>query len=307
MRRPLDTNAVLIMTVLCAVWGFQQVAIKAIAADVAPVMQIAVRSGIAAILVLAADRLFGSARWLRGAGVAGLVTGVLFAAEFLFVAEGLTRTTAAHMAVFLYTAPLFAALGLHAFAPGERLSPLQWGGVVIAFAGITATFLLHGGTSDSHHTDNSLLGDLMGICGGAAWGFTTVVVRTSALSQAPAAQTLFYQLAAAFIVLLVVALASGQTSLTWTTPVWMSLGFQAIIVSFASYLTWFVLLRRYLAARLGVLSFLTPLFGVAFGHVLLNEPVDVSFAAGAILVLGGAFIVNGESLLQSLFRKVEGA
>jgi hypothetical protein len=44
------------------------------------------------------------------------------------------------------------------------------------------------------------------------------------------------------------------------------------VVSFASYLTWFWLLRRYLATGLSVFSFMTPLFGVAFGVLVLGEP-----------------------------------
>jgi len=61
-----------------------------------------------------------------------------------------------------------------------------------------------------------------------------------------------------------------------------SLAFQGVIVAFASYLVWFWLLTRYLAGRLSVLSFLTPMFGVLF----LSEPLTVTFviAAGIVLV-----------------------
>ena len=49
-RKPVDGSAVLLMMVLCATWGMQQVVLKATAADIAPVMQIALRSGVAALL-----------------------------------------------------------------------------------------------------------------------------------------------------------------------------------------------------------------------------------------------------------------
>lgn len=39
--------------------------------------------------------------------------GGLFGLEFLLVGEGMRHTSASHMVVFLYTAPIFAALGLH--------------------------------------------------------------------------------------------------------------------------------------------------------------------------------------------------
>jgi drug/metabolite transporter (DMT)-like permease len=43
-----------------------------------------------------------------------------------------------------------------------------------------------------------------------------------------------------------------------------------VIVAFLSYLTWYALLRHYSAARLGVLSFMTPMFGVAAGVAVLG-------------------------------------
>jgi len=49
--------------------------------------------------------------------------------------QALAHTTAAHTIVFLYTAPIFTALGLQ-FLPEERLSRRQWAGIGVAFLGI---------------------------------------------------------------------------------------------------------------------------------------------------------------------------
>jgi drug/metabolite transporter (DMT)-like permease len=65
-----------------------------------------------------------------------------------------------------------------------------------------------------------------------------------------------------------------------------------VIVTFASYLAWFWLLTRYLAARLSVFAFLTPLFGVAFGAALLHEPVSSSLLVALLLVAAGIYLVN---------------
>ncbi len=50
-RRSVDGFALQVMFGLCLVWGIQQVMIKWAAADIAPVMQAAGRSGISALLV----------------------------------------------------------------------------------------------------------------------------------------------------------------------------------------------------------------------------------------------------------------
>jgi hypothetical protein len=92
---------------------------------------------------------------------------------------------------------------------------------------------------------------------------------------------------------------------------WGSLLFQSLVVSFASYLAWFWLLRHYWASRLGVFSFMTPLFGIAFGVWLLDEPLEASFLIGAILVLAGVTLVSGDdgwkALLGRVIRPVESA
>jgi drug/metabolite transporter (DMT)-like permease len=283
----------LIMTLLCLAWGAQQVAIKAIAGDVDPMMQVGLRSAIAAGLVWVVGRIMRDA-WLPGLWYrSGLVVGLLFAAEFLFIAEGLLRTTASHMAVFLYTAPLFAAIGLHVRLPEERLGPRQWSGIALAFVGIAITFLApRGNTEHSAPLLQGLLGDALGLCAGAAWGMTTVAVRSSKLSEAPATQTLYYQLMGASVVLLPLAFITDKAGMVLNGVAWASLAFQTLVVSFASYLIWFWMLRRYLAARLGVMAFMTPLFGVLIGMCLLDETTSEGFILGAVLSMVGLLVVN---------------
>ena len=85
---------------------------------------------------------------------------------------------------------------------------------------------------------------------------------------------LFYQLGVSAALLPLVSLALREPGIIALTPVTVaSLAFQSIVVAFASYLTWFWLLTTYLAGRLAVFSFMAPLFGVAFGHLILGDPI----------------------------------
>lgn len=300
-RRQTDSFALKVMLGLCLIWGIQQVTIKWAAADIAPVMQAAMRSGISAVLVAMLLCWRGGWGHVPYTWRAGLVAGSLFGLEFLFIAEGLKLTSAAHMSVFLYTAPVFTALGLHALLPGERLRPLQWLGIALAFSGIAFAFA--GGISWEHLDRRMLLGDAMGLMAGLCWGATTVVVRTSRLSEAPVALTLFYQLIVCVAGLLIIALATGQFSHVTFTPIGTaSVLFQGVVVSFASFLIWFWLLRRYLASNLAVFSFMTPLFGVTFGVVLLGEPLSMNFILGAVCVLLGITLVSAEQWVRRRLR-----
>lgn len=305
LRLPLDTLATTGMLALCVCWGFQQIAIKLVAADIAPIMQIALRSSFAAlVLAVVVWRAEGLGAVRDGTALPGLLVGLLFGAEFLFVAQGLLYTTASHMSVFLYTAPIFAALGLHWLLPEERMQPLQWLGVAIAFGGIAVAFLFKGGAPrEAAGAANMLLGDAMGLAAGLLWGATTVAIRATSLSEAAPSKTLLYQMAVAAVGLLAYAVVTGQHTIRPTTAALTSVAFQAVVVALSSYLAWFWLLRRYLASRLSILSFMTPLFGVSFGVLILDEPLDAGFAIGAVLVLSGITLVSGGEVVRQWLRR----
>jgi drug/metabolite transporter (DMT)-like permease len=71
-----------------------------------------------------------------------------------------------------------------------------------------------------------------------------------------------------------------------------SLAYQIIWVAFLTYLTWFWLLRRYPPSQLASFTFLTPLFGVMAGGLLLNEPLTRMLMLALALVASGIFLVN---------------
>ena len=295
-RRPLDALATSLMVVLSALWGFQQVAIKLAAPGVSLVMQGALRSAIACLLVIGWARWRRIALWQRdGNLVPGIVAGLLFAGEFALIYAGLAYTTAARMVVFIYLAPVLTVLGLSWFIPSEKVRAMQWLGVALAFAGIVAAF------ADGFGADRATLqGDLFGVLAAVGWAATTVVIRTTSLARIEATRVLFYQLAVSALLLPLVSLALGEPGIFALTPmVAASLAYQAIIVAFASYLTWFWLLTRYLGGRLTVFAFLTPLFGVAFGHMFLGDRVTPAFLAAVALVGAGIALVNSRATAKS--------
>lgn len=297
-RRPLDGVAYGLMITLCLIWGFQQIILKLAAADVTPVMQVALRSVVAAVLVAILMQRRGERVFFRDpTWKPGILVGCLFGTEYFLIAEGLRYTTASHMVVLIYTAPVFVALGLQWKVPSERMGWFQWLGVLLAFAGVVITFI--GRETGTPELDRMLWGDIMGLLGGLAWAATTLAIRLSPLAREPVTKTLQYQMIIGSIILLFAAWALGQFHFRASPMAWVSLFYQGILVSFLSYLGWFWLLRNYLASRLGVLSFLTPLFGVGFGVWILDDPVSTSFLAGSIMVMSGIVMVSGYGWLQS--------
>ena len=96
-RRPLDNRAVLLVLQLCLIWGFQQVAMKGVALETPPVMQLTVRFAIASMFfgtwVLMSE---GRRAFTDGTLPSGLLLGVLFSLEFLLSGLAIVHTSAAH-------------------------------------------------------------------------------------------------------------------------------------------------------------------------------------------------------------------
>jgi drug/metabolite transporter (DMT)-like permease len=286
-----------IMVVLCAIWGLQQVAIKLTLAGISPILQVGLRSAIAAVLVFGWARLRGIALFpADGSLRPGLLAGTLFALEFVCIYAGLEYTGASRMVVFLYTAPCFTVLGLHWFVPGERIGVRHGFGVALAFGGIVVAFgdsLSRVATADF---PSMWIGDLLGVLAAILWAATTVTIRASGLARIDAARVLLYQLAVSAVIVLPISFLMNEPGITAPTPsVLLAMAYQIVVVAFVSYLTWFWLLTKFLASRLMVFSFLTPLFGVAFGVLLLDERMSAQFGLAALLVVGGIMLVNASA------------
>ncbi|UXH78002.1 DMT family transporter [Roseateles amylovorans] len=291
-KHQLDGAAVAILLGCCLLWGLNQVAVKAALTEIGPLWQAALRSGVAGVLVW----LFATARGIRlfqrdGSLPGGLLAGLLFAAEFACIFIGLQYTTASRMVVFLYLSPFVVALGMPLISPSEKLNLRQGLGLLIAFGAVAFAFGegLHG----SADRPMQWLGDTLGVLAALLWGGTTLAIRGSRLSSASAEKTLLYQLAVSALALAVGALATGESMpLQWSWRLLGLFGFQAVIVSFISYLLWFWLIRHYPATKLSSFTLSTPLFGLLAGALLLSEPITPRLMLALAGLAAGIVMVN---------------
>lgn len=283
----LPPRAAALMVALCASWAFGQVTMKWVVEGISPLVATGLRSAIAIPLLLAWCQWRGVALWVRdGAMWPGLLAGLFFALEFAAIFEAMRHTTVARVSVLIYTAPFFAALGAHLFVPNDRLNRRKVIGLLLAFAGLLAAFAdrLGGGVS--------LKGEALALAAGALWGFTIVVIKASVLTRIAPERTLMFQLAAC-LPLLPLGYALGEAGIFAATPlVWASITFQASAISVVSFVAWFWLVAAYRASTLAPFLFLTPVLGVAFGALLLGEPVSWSLAVAVALIGAGIWVVN---------------
>ena len=220
----------------------------------------------------------------------GLLVGLLFAGEFVFIYLGLTHTSASRLTVFLYTSPFWVALLLPRFVHAEKLRRIQWIGLTLAFAAVAVAFseaFLHGSSP------GQWIGDTMGLAAGMLWGLTTLAIRTTKIATAAAEKSLFYQLGVTAAVTPLLSIALGESwGFGYSAMAWGSVFLQTAVGAFASYLTWMWMLRHYPATQMSTFTFLTPLFALIFGVVLLGEPLTLQLVLALLGVAAGIVLVS---------------
>jgi drug/metabolite transporter (DMT)-like permease len=290
VTRPLDAAAAAIVVVLCLSWGFNQVATKLAIHDIPPLMQATVRSIVAALIVAGWCKLRGFALFKRdGTLLAGVAAGVLFAIEFILIYQGLVYTTATRAVLFIYLAPFFVVLGSRIFLPADAFRLAQWLGLALSFTGMLVAFGLPTPALDPRQA----IGDLMMVGAALFWAATTLIIKASPLTRVSAEKVMLYQLVVSAPIMAAAAYVAGERITHAPSALALgSLAYQTIWVVSITFVIWFALIARFSANRLSAFTFLTPLFGVAAGHLVLGEPLTPAFAAAVALVAGGLVLVN---------------
>ncbi|THH38427.1 DMT family transporter [Aliishimia ponticola] len=218
----------------------------------------------------------------------GVILGVLFAVEFVCLFNALDLTTVSRASVLFYTMPVWLSLAAHVLIPGERIGGMKAIGLGLAVLGVAVALSDRGAEGQSY----SLLGDALALVGAMLWAAIALVLRLSpARDEAPETQ-LFWQLLWSSPILLVAALMLGPLlrDLHWAHVA--GLGFQIVVVVTLAFLLWFWLLTIYPASGVASFSFLSPVFSVILGWLLLGEQIGPRVWIALGLVALGIVLVN---------------
>jgi len=286
----LDPKAIITITILTALWGFNYAAIKFTNEGIAPVFASTLRSLIASICgviycLQQKQKLFHTDIMLFH----GIMVGLLFGLEFACIYFGMLYTDAARSVVFVYTAPFVVAIGAHFFIRGDRLSVPKIIGLIIAFVGIYVVFQGRPKTAK----ETMLFGDVLQIMAAVFWGATTVYIKKFMAEKIHPINTFLYQLIFSAPILLIISLILERDwiyGMSFSIIAFMF--YQSVIVAFISYLIWFKLIHTYSVSRLSAFTFFTPLFGVLSGILFIREEFTLSLMIGLPLVCLGIYLVN---------------
>ena len=226
-------------------------------------------------------------RFPNGALVAGIIAGICFAAEFLFLFIALDLTTVARSGIMFYSMPLWMAVIAHFVLPDDRVTPTKALGLLLALGGVAVALLGRGADSEG-----SLWGDLAGIGGAIGWAVTALMAKASPLRHARPEVQLWIQVLVSGPILILAAPLVGPLIRDLEPIHLWALAFQIVVVVSAGFIFWLWLLSIYPASGVASFSFLSPVFSVLLGWLILGEEIRPVIVVALVLVAAGIVLIN---------------
>ena len=289
----IDTFGALCLTGFALLLAFNQVVIAVTNGGLQPIFFAGLRS-------LGASLLVGAWMMLRGidfglwAWRPGLLIGGVFATEFICLFMALDLTTVARSSVIFYTMPVWMALGAHVLIPGDRIGTVKALGLLLSVSGVALALL----TRDEG--TGSLAGDLFALGAGMGWAAAGLMCRATALKDIRPEAQLFWQVLVSTPILLLIAPLFGPLIRDLAPIHLWGLAFQIVVVVSAGFIFWLWLLSIYPASGVASFAFLSPVFGVGLGWLLMGDTVTWELLASLALVASGIVLINRPQVPQKV-------
>ena len=292
-----------------ALWGTGMVAMKPLLSDLSPLTLAWLRILPAALVLLPACVLLrrpllpsrSDWGWLL---VFSLIDGCLFHG---LLSEGLARTSAGLGSVLIDSQPLLVALLARTFL-GEAINPVGWLGLLLGVSGILCLGLPEGVFAHLWLEGPPVLGSLLPASGellmlgaAASMAVGTLLSRWACRQSDPVAVTGWHLLLGSLPLLLLSSSGPLADPLhTWpllTLPQWGLMGYASLLGTAVAYGLFFWFANRGDLTAFTSLTFLTPVFALATGGVLLGEQLRLLQWFGVVLALGSVLLINRRSEL----------
>lgn len=289
-RRPLLFALVILMTVG---WSGNYVAGKIILREVPPLLLAGLRvtvAGAAMIPLYIRERRKHEDRWTRADLPLLLLLGILGVAlnQFCFV-MGLSRTSAAHAAIFANMTPVIVLL-LAVFQGLEKFTAPKVAGMAVALGGVV---LLETLEAKPRSNGPSWTGDMLVLAGCFAFSLFTVLGKPAARRLSTVTVNTFAYVGGALAMSPVTLWQSAGFSFGRVSVLaWACLLYMALVSSVSCYLIFYYALAHMSPSRVSTFSYLQPPLAAGLAIVLLGEHVTLALVLCAAMILAGVYLTE---------------
>jgi drug/metabolite transporter (DMT)-like permease len=263
--------------VLGAIWGASFLFMRVAAKDFGPFALVEVRLALGSLVLLPflwkARAQFPARLWPKLA----LIGAVNSAAPFLLFAWGAERAPAGIGAIANAMTVLFTALVGFLFF-GEKIGRTRAFALLVGFAGVV---VLASGKTQGANIGGAVAA---GATASFLYGIGINLVRRH-LTGLPPAAVASATLGTSALLTLPFALAQWPGH---AIPLrsWLSAGLLGVLCTGAAFVFYYRLIARIGASRASTVTYLIPVFGVAWAWLLLGEPLTPTMAVSGALILG---------------------
>jgi drug/metabolite transporter (DMT)-like permease len=262
-------------------WGIPYFLIKVAIDDLSPILLVAGRVAIAALVLLPVAALRGTLGALRGRlGVVSVLAVVHIVVPFTLITYGETHISSSLTGLLIAIEPVAIALLM---ARAEPLGPGRVVGLVLGFAGVAVLVGV-----DVSGDRLGLLGAGMVLVAAVSYALATILVQRRAADIPPEALAGGTTAISSLILVPFALLALPDQPVR--PAAWASLGVLGVFCTAVALLAFYRLVGLAGSNRAGLVTYVNPVVAVLLGVALLNEHVGLSTVGGFALIATGCWL-----------------
>ena len=290
-NKSIDGVAASFLIVFSILLGLNQVCVKLVNVGMHPVFQVALRSTLAIIPILLYCYFTKKKIIISdGSFIPGVIAGILFAVEFIFLFTALDYSTVTRVSLIFYTMPVWLTLSAHFLIDNDKLSLKKIIGLALAVFGLILAIYEPNG----EYNEKQFFGDLYSLLASFCWAAIAIMLKTTRLNKSIPETQLLYQLIVSGIILLPISFLFNDFIRDMNISLVLIFLFQVTIIMCLGFIGWLWVMSRYSASSTSSFAFLTPIFGVLFGWLIMDDNINLQIYLSLVLTCMGIYMINAK-------------
>ncbi len=279
-----------VFALMCIIWGTTFVTLKIGLKGTPPILGVALRNLLGSLILFVIVRYRHLTIPFTSLAVKQYFTvGLLnFALSYSLTYSG-TQYIYSNVSALLWSAvPITTAILAHFTLPGERLTFMKGGGILVGFSGVALIFAGYG----FGQSTNLLLGMGLVLAAVLAGTWPGIYVKRSGNKPNPIVLSAMATGIGGSVCLVVANIFEDPGSMVWNPVTIGSIVYLAIFGTAIAWVAYYYLLKHMEVVKLSFVGFIAPIIATFVGVIVLGEKLSLIVYLGAFLVLFGIYLTD---------------